>query len=146
MLSLYKQVLANRIIDSTTIADFNTELRAIERNYGISPISEMSENDCNRLEYQFVATYPKTLAKIYECYDKVLGLNIMDITLGDTPLALESMRSNIHARSILMSILNMSSLYGVSANLIYANQSAKHFLSRYVIIDELRPSICCVIV
>lgn len=143
MLSIYKQVLSNKIIDSTTIADFNTELRTIERNYSISPISEMNESDCSRLEYQFVATYPKTLAKIYECYDKVLGFSIMDITLGDVVPALETMRNDVHARSILMSILNVSSLYGVSAEIVHSNQFAKHFLSRYVIINEMRPTTCC---
>lgn len=142
MLSIYKQVLANKIIDSTTIADFNSELRTIERNYSIPPISDMTDNECSRLEYQFVATYPKTLSKIYECYDKVLGLSIVELSLNDMIPAINTI-GDVHSKSILMSILNVGSLYGVSAELVYGNLSAKHFLSRYVIINEMRPTTCC---
>ncbi len=142
MLSIYKQVLANKIIDSTTIADFNSELRTIERNYSIPPIGDMTDNECSRLEYQFVATYPKTLSKIYECYDKVLGLSIVELSLNDMIPAINTI-GDVHSKSILMSILNVGSLYGVSAELVYGNLSAKHFLSRYVIINEMRPTTCC---
>jgi len=144
MLSLYKEVASHRFIDDSTKSEFDNEIRVIERAYGISPIINMNMYECNMVEYRFIANYAKTLAKIYECYDKMLNLTIPDITESEVRAVIDKM--DYHSRSIFLTLANVPSIYSVIPTIVVADYSTKHFLSRYAQLIELKPTTCCSLV
>lgn len=142
MLSHYKEITNNRIIDNVARSEFAVELRALERVYNVSPIADMTESECSNLEYQLAGNYAKSLAKIYECYDKLLGIEITDIDADDVAAALAKMEDH-HTRSIFTILTGTNSIYGITSAVIMNNSNAKHFLSRYNVISDMRPTTCC---
>ena len=141
MLSLYKEIASSRVIDDRTRSEFAIEIRAIERAHGMSPIDNMTESECSNLEYQFIANYTKTLAKIYECYDKMLNLTIPEIQESEVRSVIDKM--DYHARSIFLTLANVPSIYSVTPAVVVADYCTKHYLSRYNQLVDMRPTTCC---
>ena len=144
MLSLYKEIANVRIIDDQSQLAFDNEVRTIERAHSISPISDMDETECSKLEYHLIAKYDKTLAMIYECYDKLLGLNIVDIQESEVKSTIAKM--DPHARSIFLSLAGVPSAYNVVPAVVVASYNTKHFLSRYNQLVDMKPTNCCTLI
>jgi hypothetical protein len=142
MLSIYKAIANNRVIDNSVYSEFTNDIRAIERTYNLPPIDSMNEYELGRLEYQLVGNYAKSLAKVYECYDKLIGLKVVDITETEVGGILEKM-TEIHTKSIFTTLANVNSLYNIVPATMISNYNTKHFLSRYSVIIDMKSSGCC---
>ncbi len=147
MLNRYNKIAKSRVFDSTTDAEFTNSIRGIEHLYGVSPIGNMTERQRNDLEHRLVNNYEKSLAKIYECYDNLLGSNIPPFNVMNFHSVIAKVENDEHAKNILLILLGVNSFYGiVPDNTLIERQGVRHFISRYDYISDLDTSNCCVLI
>ena len=145
MLSLYQSLATD--VNYKRATTFNVEIKRIERAYNIKPIATMTAEESDALEYQFVNNYVNVLGKIYECYDRLLGISVREITVADVTYILSSMNDDPHARSILLQLIGMTSFYDIVPTTIIDKPNVKHFLSRYEYVKGAVPVVgCCVLI
>lgn len=146
MLSLYQTIVKNTVIDDSHMNEFLRDIKKIETTYNMKPIIEMSSSDQSALEYAYVNNYGKVLGPIYECYDRLISKDVVDISVDSVRDVLDKMHNDPHARSILLRLLNADSFYYIVPSLIYSKPNVVHYLSRYNYIKDLQPVGCCVLI
>jgi len=147
MLNIYQKIARSRVFDTMVEAEFTTALRSIEHIYGISPIENMTDRERNALEHRLVSNYDKSLARIYECYDKLLGLIIPPFNISNLYSVIDKVESDEQAKNILLILLGINTFYGLVPNAdIIERHGVKHFVSRYELLSELGSSNCCALI
>lgn len=147
MLNIYQKIAKSRIFDSMVEAEFTSEIRLIERTYSLPPIGNMTDRERNDLEHRLVNNYDKSLAKIYECYDKLLGLVIPPFNVLMLNDVIHKVEKDEHAKNILLILLDVNVFYGlVPDSKLLERQGVKHFVSRYDILSDLGKNNCCVMI
>jgi hypothetical protein len=146
MLNIYRDIAKKRVFDSMVDAEFTNAIHKIEHSYSIPPIGIMSNRDCNNLEYRLVGNYENSLMRIYECYDKLLGLTIPPFSSNVFYEVITKLEDDDHAKNIALILMGRESFYGLSlTSAITDRQGVKDFFSRYETISELGHSDCCVV-
>lgn len=146
MLNIYRKITKKRVFDSMVDAEFTNAIRKIEHSYSIPPIGLMSDRDCKNLEYRLVNNYENSLMRIYECYDKLLGITIPPYTNSVFYEVITKLENDDHAKNIALILVGRESFYGLSpTSAIIERQGVKDFFSRYETISELGYDSCCVV-
>lgn len=144
MLNIYQKITKSRVFDSMVDAEFTNEIRLIERTYSLPPISNMTDRERNDLEHRLVNNYDKSLAKVYECYDKLLGLVIPPFNVLALNNVISKVEHDEHAKNILLILLGVNVFYGLVPDAtLLERQGVKHFVSRYDLLSDLGSNNCC---
>lgn len=162
MLNIYQKLAKNRVFDSMVDAEFTNAIRVIEHMYSLPPIGNMSDRERNNLEYRLVNNYEKSLMRIYECYDKLLGITIPIFNSDIYYNVVTKLERNEHAKNIVLILMGRETFYGLTpptssvvgnsaltgATIIGVdnggfNTNVKDFFSRFETISDMDVGGCC---
>ena len=153
MLNIYHKIARNRVFDSMVDAEFTNAVRAIEHTYSIPPIGKMSNRERNNLEYRLIGNYEKSLMRIYDCYDKLLGITIPQFNSEIYYNVVTKLEYDDHAKNIALILLGRETFYGLmpptnAVNVATGgfNNNARDFFSRYETVSDLGGDDCCSII